>query len=380
MKVILSVEALSPQLSGIGRYTLELASRLPAEKSIESLRLYRNGEWIRDAAALLESGELRQHRRLSGMVPKWINKPRVRRDEIFHGPNYFLPAFVGNGVATIHDLSVFRYPETHPAKRLAHFEKEFFQSLKRAAHLITDTETVRQEVIEFCDWPADKITAVPLGVSPAFGPYAAESIATVLAGFGLSPGAYALCVSTIEPRKKIDRLLAAYAGLPEQIRKHYPLVLIGAKGWLSDVLHGEIDRARQQGWLHYLGFLSEAEMVAFYAGARAFVFPSIYEGFGLPVIEAMASGVPVVTSNCSCLPEVSQGAALLVDPDNIEALIAAIRHSLEDELWRSTAINAGFRVAVTLNVEPLLPKPKASKRNVYRVTTQTRTHTLLLAC
>ena len=345
MKAILSVEALGPQLSGIGRYTLELASRLPQHADVESIRFYRNNEWVQDVASLLAADKLPQRRGWPRLLPKWMHKPRVRRGEVFHGPNYFLPVFVERGVATVHDLSVFRYPDTHPAKRLAHFEREFEQSLKRAAHLITDTETVRQEVIEFCKWPADKITAVPLGVSSAFTPRSPELISSVLSAYGLSPGAYSLCVSTIEPRKKIDRLLAAYASLSQNVRSRYPLVLIGEQGWLSDALHDEIDKAKRQGWLHYLGFVSEPEMAALYAGARAFVFPSIYEGFGLPVIEAMASGVPVVTSNRSCLPEVSQGAALLVDPDDVDALRAAIQRSLEDDLWRASAIAAGLRVA-----------------------------------
>lgn len=344
----MSVEALAPQLSGIGRYTWELASRLPAHADVESTKFYRNGGWVQDATTLLVTDKPQHRRGWSTLLPKWLDKPRVRRGEVFHGPNYFLPAFVEGGVATIHDLSVFRYPETHPAERLAHFEKEFSQSLKRAAHLITDTETVRQEVIKFCHWPAAKITAVPLGVSPAFAPRTPESIAAVLSVHGLLPGAYSLCVSTIEPRKKIDRLLAAYASLSANIRRRYPLVLIGGQGWLSDALHDEIDKARQQGWLHYLGFVSEPELAALYAGARGFVFPSIYEGFGLPVIEAMASGVPVVTSNRSCLPEVSQGAALLVDPDDVDALGEAIQRCLEDERWRASAIEAGLRVTASV--------------------------------
>ncbi len=351
MKVALSVEALTPQLSGIGRYTFELASRLPASPPVESIRFYRNHEWVRDISPLLVTEKPQPQNGWHRLLPRWLRRPRIRAGEVFHGPNYFLPAFVEHGVATVHDLSVFRYPETHPAKRLAHFEKEFWQSLKRAAHLITDTETVRQEVIEFCRWPVDRITAIPLGVSPAFAPRTAESISAMLAGYGLMPGKYALGVSTIEPRKKIDRLLAAYAALPQAIRSQYPLVLIGGQGWLSDALHGEIDRARGQGWLHYLGFVSEPEMAAIYAGARAFVFPSIYEGFGLPVIEAMASGVPVVTSNRSCLPEVTQGAALLADPDDVSALCKAIQKSLEDEAWRRSAIAAGLEVAAKLTWE-----------------------------
>jgi glycosyltransferase involved in cell wall biosynthesis len=136
--------------------------------------------------------------------------------------------------------------------------------------------------------------------------------------YGLSHGSYSLCVTTIEPRKRIDSLLAAYARLPEKLRVVYPLILVGGKGWRSEHLHQAIDAAANAGWLHYLGFVPEDDLPALYAGARLFVYPSSYEGFGLPVIEAMASGVPVVTSNRSCLPEIASGAAKLVDPDDVE--------------------------------------------------------------
>ena len=355
MKVILSVEALGPQLSGIGRYTLELASRLPASGQVESLRLYRNKRWVKELGPLL-AGEKVLPRSWPKVVADWLLPSKVEKGEVFHGPNYFLPDFVEGGVATIHDLSVFRFPETHPPQRLVHFEREFKQSLKRAAHLITDTETVRQEVIGEYQWPPEKITAVPLGVSSTFRPQPPESIASMLAVHHLEPGGFALCVSTIEPRKKIDRLLAAYSKIPAALRRQHPLVLIGGDGWLNESLHNEIETARQQGWLKYLGFVPEAEMAAIYAGARAFMFPSVYEGFGLPVIEAMASGVPVVTSNRSCLPEISNGAALLVNPDDVDALGAAIQRSLEDDLWRASAIAAGLRVAGELTWDRCVQK------------------------
>ena len=112
MKLVLSVEALSPQLSGIGRYTWELASRLPTYENIESIKFYRNHEWAKDITSLLSAEKQSSRQGWSGLLPKWLRKPRLRRGEIFHGPNYFLPEFVEAGVATIHDLSVFRYPET----------------------------------------------------------------------------------------------------------------------------------------------------------------------------------------------------------------------------------------------------------------------------
>lgn len=351
MNVILSVEALAPALSGIGRYTWELASRLPEHREVDEVRYFRNRQWCQDPAVLLEpppppSFSRWLARRLR--PPLNLRKALVGwqcRGKLFHGPNYFLPSCADIGVATVHDLSVFRFPETHPVERVRHFEQEFTASMARATHLITDSAATRQEVIDFLAWPAEKITAVPLGVSTRFSPRADDDLRLALNKYGLQPGAYALCVSTLEPRKNIDKLLQAYQCLPPALRKRYPLVVVGGKGWRSDALHAEIERLAAQGWLHYLGFVPEADLPLLYAGARAFVYPSSYEGFGLPVLEAMASGIPVVTSNCSSLPEVTQGAALLVEPNDIDALTNCIARSLCDEMWRSTAIDLGLCTA-----------------------------------
>ncbi len=163
-----------------------------------------------------------------------------------------------------------------------------------------------------------------------------------------------LCVSTIEPRKRIDSLLAAYARLPREILATYPLVLAGGSGWQSESLHAAIDAARSAGWLRYLGFVDEADVPAIHAGAHLFVYPSIYEGFGLPVAEAMASGVPVVTSNRSALPEVAAGAARPADPDDLDALCVAIEASISDSVWPHHAIAKGLQIARQYNWDECL--------------------------
>jgi glycosyltransferase involved in cell wall biosynthesis len=354
LRLVLSVEALSPHLTGIGRYTWELAQRMPGHALLESVRFYRSGHWVNEPSHLLEPAAAvvapRRKQPFKVKAPRWLRAWRtsaICKGRVFHGPNFFLPACAEGGVATVHDLSVFKYPETHPAARIHQFEREFKASMARAAHLITDSEATRQEVREFLGWPANKITAVPLGVSAQFKPASADELASVLAPYGLVFNAYTLCVSTLEPRKKVANLLKAYQCLPQQLRDQYPLVLIGGRGWLSDDLHQEIDRLTAEGWLHYLGFVPEADLPALYAGARSFIYPSIYEGFGLPVLEAMTCGVPVVTSIFTSLPEVTQGAALLLDPDDIDALARGIHTSLCNEDWRSNAIDAGRAVAQT---------------------------------
>lgn len=346
MKLILSVEALTPPLSGIGRYNWELAQRMRLRPEIDSLSFYRNGRWIADPASLLAPATRKSPFRIQ--PPRWLRKINARikcHGAVFHGPNFFLPPCADIGVVTIHDLSVFKFPETHPIERLRHFERDFTRSMAKATHLITDTETIRQEVIEFLGWPEDRINSVSLGVSEKFSPKSPAELQLVLSHYGLKSGEYCLCVSTLEPRKRIDRLLDAYALLPLTLRARFPLILIGPEGWLNESLLKMIDQGQRAGWLKHLGFVPEEDLPQLFAGARLFTYPSIYEGFGLPVIEAMASGVPVVTSNKSCLPEVTQGAALLIDPDDIESFSLALTQGLEDEEWRSNAQRKGLEIS-----------------------------------
>lgn len=355
--MILSVDALSPSLSGIGRYTWELASRLGQMSGVEQVRYCRSGRWVDDPAVLLSQDVQKAKRRFK--YPRWAKNWYWRRacnGQVFHAPNYFLPPYVEGGVVTVHDLSVFKFPETHPVERVRQFEKSFRQTLDVAAHLITDTEVVRQEVIEFFGWPAERITAVHLGVASGFAPRSASELTPALQRYGLRANGYSLCVSTIEPRKRIDSLLEAYARLPEEMLVAYPLVLVGGKGWRSEHLHGLIDKGQNAGWLRYLGFVNEDDLPALYAGASLFVYPSIYEGFGLPVVEAMASGVPVVSSDRSCLPEVAAGAARLVNPDDSDALVVSIREALTDIGWRQQAITNGLQVASRYNWDECVRK------------------------
>lgn len=363
MKLILSVDALSPQLTGIGRYAWELASRLPRHAAVDYVRFYRSGNWVADPAALLLSPAASRssvRRRW-----RWPRPPRWARDalgkwhsrgQVFHGPNYFLPDRADRGVATIHDLSVFKFPETHPTARLKQFERDFNRSMSRAVHLITDSESTRQEVMAFLEWPEQRITAVPLGVDGKFAPRSGPALDLKLSEYGLRQGAYVLCVSTLEPRKKIANLLQAYQCLPKPVRDAAPLVLAGGSGWLSEDLQRAIEHGTSQGWVRYLGFVPEADLPVLYAGAKLFVYPSSYEGFGLPVLEAMASGVPVVSSNCSSLPEVTAGAALLVEPDDVDALAACIVRGLRDVAWRDTACSKGLAVAQAHSWEKCLDR------------------------
>ncbi len=149
-------------------------------------------------------------------------------------------------------------------------------------------------------------------------------------GEGLSFKRYVLCVSTLEPRKNLDRVLAAYRYMPDATRRAFPLVIAGAEGWAGDALHNALDDAEREGWLRRLGYVHESRLSTLMAGAALFAFPSRYEGFGLPMVEAMACGVPVISADIRVLREVSLGMVNYVNPDDVEAFASLIQHCLED--------------------------------------------------
>jgi glycosyltransferase involved in cell wall biosynthesis len=263
-------------------------------------------------------------------------------DHVFHGPNFYLPPFNGPSVCTFHDLSVFTWAHCHPPERVRYMRKEIALTLKRADMLITDSEYTRREVAAYFGWPLEKIRAVPLACSADFRPRTSDELIPVLGRHGLKLGGYSLYVGTIEPRKNLEALLDAYAMLPPSMRQQWPLVLIGYHGWHSEQLHVRIEAAVSEGWARYLGFVDADELPLIYAGARVFLFPSLYEGFGLPVLEAMASGIPVVCSNSSTLPEVAGDAAAMCEPQDVDTLKDLIKMGLDDEIWRSKAISKGL--------------------------------------
>ncbi len=342
MRVGLTIDPLSPLLTGIGRYTWELCNGVRAHADVGDLQFFRDEQWFRKPDIFLSKRRFR----LRG--PLWMRRYTSRpvfRDRLLHGTNYFLPRRTELGVLTVHDMSVYRYPETHPPERRAAFDKHFMRSIEQAAHVITDSHAVRDEVIAQTGLTPDKVSAIHLGVSDGFTPKAKRgSNRAVSSLLGEEASEYILCVATFEPRKRIEQAILAHARLSER-RQVPPLVLVGAKGWLNDKLHALIEHQTGLGALLVLGQVSEADLPALYAGARLFLYPSIYEGFGLPPIEAMASGVPTIVSNRSCLPEVTQGAAMMIEPDDVDAFGEAIRRGLEDDNWRTEAIEQGLRVA-----------------------------------
>jgi alpha-1,3-rhamnosyl/mannosyltransferase len=356
LKVILSTDPVKFPLTGIGRYTYELAKGLQSA-DLDRLAFLRGYRIEKDLPIIAQTDPMARQATWKTRAQKnqlavalyrrlnpWLKARALQglEDHLFHGPNYYLPPFSGRSIVTIHDLSAYLWTDSHPPERVRYMQAEIELSLKRASALITDTEYTRREVAKFFGWPLEKIHAVPLACSQDFRPRTSNDLMPVLARYNLAPNAYALAISTIEPRKNIETLIDAYGRLSTDLKTRFPLVLAGYTGWESEALHRKITNAEREGWLRYLGYVQATDLPFVLSGARLFSFPSLYEGFGLPVLEAMASGVPVIASNASTLPEVTNGAALLHDPRDTITLTNLLAQGLDDEAWLTSARDKGL--------------------------------------
>jgi glycosyltransferase involved in cell wall biosynthesis len=249
-------------------------------------------------------------------------------------------------VVTVHDVSFRRYPEFFSARDRLLFATLLRLTLRRAAAIITDSASSRADILHFYPWTAGKLHVVPLAASPAFRPVGSpEERQAICARFGGAHG-YILAVGNLQPRKNMPRLVAAFRSLLAQGITDRQLVLVGKDALRSDQFRAEVQDLIASGHLLLPGYMPERDLPALYSAASVFVYPSLYEGFGLPILEAMACGTPVVTSSCSSMPEVAGSAALLIDPLRTEQIASALRTVLEQpSLARALAAQGRARAA-----------------------------------
>jgi alpha-1,3-rhamnosyl/mannosyltransferase len=254
--------------------------------------------------------------------------------DVFHATNFLLthPVDRAKRVVTFHDLTVLLFPQWHPAKRLREMRSGLPVSAAVADRIIAVSQATKDDVVKHLAVDPARVAVVPLAVDASFRPLPPAEVKTALAPLGLAPGEYWLFLGTREPRKNLGRLLDAVVALGADVGT---LVLAGADGWGTDELRPRIAELARPGRVRPLGYVAEALRPALLAGARVFVYPSLYEGFGLPPLEAMACGTPVITSNVSALPETVGDAALLIDPLDVDALADAIRRLWDDEGLRA---------------------------------------------
>ena len=342
MRVAFNATSLLSPLTGIGQYSRQIALGLVDGRQVEAEFFYGAG-WSKSvrtaplpgAARLLPwlrshvpwSYELRRHLQSR----RFAAHTRRAAFELYHEPNILPLPFDGPLVLTVHDLSWIRYPQAHPIERVRAMDKYFESGLRRASLVVTDSAFVRNELIDLFGLAAARVRAIPLGFEPLFHPRSAEDTRPVLARHGLVHGQYLLAVGTLEPRKNLQLALRAFMALAQPVRSRFPLVLVGMKGWHQSELERQIAPLVATGEVRVLGYLARDDLAAVTAGARALVYPSLYEGFGLPPLEAMACGVPVIASNVASLPEVVGDAGILVDPADVDGLANAMHRVALDE-------------------------------------------------
>jgi glycosyltransferase involved in cell wall biosynthesis len=367
MRIGLDYTAAIHQSAGIGRYVRDLTAALAEH---EPLALFVAGA-KKDALPPAPAGceyrpslfSLRNHQRMWDRmrlpipVETWTGPL-----DVFHATDFTLPP-VRRGtktVLTIHDLAFERYPEETMPGMLSYLKQAVPRAVARADHIIAVSEATRADLIELYGTPSDKVSVIPHGVSAQFfkgeKPWnfrvtgrttegamkAFEENLRIRTTYKIGTGGYILTVGTLQPRKNHLQLIRAFARLrPKRNDDPFRLVIAGGKGWLYDEVMAEIKRHDLPGPVIFTGFVPEADLPALYRRARVFVYPSLYEGFGMPVLEAMACGVPVVASTTPALAEVAGEAALLVKPNDPTGMSRALDRLWNDWEFRDTMIEKG---------------------------------------
>ena len=361
--------ALLSPLTGIGQYTKSLAENLIASGEVD-LNIFYVAIWSKEVRTepFISLGPIKTF--IKKVVPhpylvsralqgwKFHSGAHDRHVSVYHEPNFLPLRFAGPTVVSIHDLSWIRFPETHPKERVAIMNRILPLALERVQHVITDSEFIRREVISEFRVSADRVTTTLLAPRNMFKPRDEATCATTLSKYNLQQRSYFLVVGTLEPRKNVETAVRAHAGLPEAIRRRFPLVLVGMRGWLTSRLEGELKAPVEREEVRPLGFVTDDQLADLYSGATALAYPSLYEGFGLPPLEAMACGTPVIISNVSSLPEVAGDAAVMHDPMDTDALRNAMKRLIDDRaFWLQKA-------AASLNQAALFSWERCAKETI----------------
>jgi glycosyltransferase involved in cell wall biosynthesis len=360
LRVAINVDELFgrvPGGGGQGRVITQLVAHLAAIDTNTQYTLF-SARRIRALPAPLEAlpGNFRLVQLPAGPRGEWLHfawhalrRPAVERwlgpQDVVHATTTAAVPAVRSArlVVTVHDLVWWRFPQgLNWAGRFVH-RTGLRIAAREAAAIVAVSDATRLEALEYLGPAADpaRFTVIHNAAAAEFGePVPEAARQEVRARHGL-PGRYLAAVGTVEPRKNLHRLVAAYGSLPAGLQETFGLVLIGPYGWKMEEWKDRLGDARPAGRVVWTGYVPDADLRAILAGATLFAYPSLLEGFGIPILEAMLAGVPVVTSNTSSMPEVAGDAALLADPTDTAALAAAVERALTDGDLRRRLIAAG---------------------------------------
>lgn len=335
--------AVAPRPTGTEVYSQRLIQALLALETLHRFRLYFRAAPTDDAFA---GGEERVM-----PFPRLWTHVRLSWEMAFHPPDVlFVPAHVlppihpPASLVTVHDLGYLHFPEAHPWQQRLYLEFSTRWNARAATHILADSQATKSDLENHYRTPSEKITVAYPGIDETLAPVRDRgAVEAVKAHYGIS-GDYFLYVGTLQPRKNLVRLVQAFAKVEMQnAKREIHLVLAGKRGWLFNELFDLVDHFGLRRRVLFPGYVADEDKAALLSGALVFVFPSLHEGFGLPVLEAQACGCPVITSTTSSLPEVAGDAALLVDPEEPSAIAAAMQRTAAEPGVREALIERGLR-------------------------------------
>jgi glycosyltransferase involved in cell wall biosynthesis len=368
MRIAIDGFPLSEPLTGIGHYTLELAHHLALNSPEDEFLVVSPKSFVPSIDAENGTANLRFSRVIvSPLTRQWwsLGLPRyIRKNQIqlFHGTNFEVPLRTDcPTVITIHDLSTLLYPQTHKGRIVRRARRRLPLMARTATMIITDTETIRQEINEHLQIPLARIVTVSGAARSCFRRLEFDQTADTRKRLGIGDE-FLLYVGTIEPRKNLLTLVRAFEAVLSRRESHLQLVIAGRKGWMVDDLFAYVNRSPASSSIIFTGYLSDDQLAALYSSCTLFVYPSLYEGFGLPPLEAMACGAPVIASRIPSMAEVLGSAAKLIAPERVTELSEAIVQLLDDASLRQRLSLAGKKCVADFSWD----QAARSVRDVYQ--------------
>jgi glycosyltransferase involved in cell wall biosynthesis len=351
MRIGIDISRTVEESTGVGYYAKHLVRALAGIDAENDYLLYGifydcyPEGWRKASIPKSPNFRLHQKNSLSWLVRKrWENAGRHKEKllggiDLLHSTAYTMPLLSHLPViVTIHDLSFFVYPQHHTEANYQFVTRNVHQAARRAGFIIADSESTKKDIMRFLHVPEERMEVIYLAAGDGFDEKRSpETIAQTKNKYGINKP-YFLAVGSMEPRKNLASALIAFKALKETKKIDYQFVVAGGKGWKNEAFYRLLKKLSIDEHLVLTGYVPEEELPALYQGAEVFVYPSLYEGFGLPVLEAMSSGTPVITSNASSLPEVAGDAALLVNPMETFDLYRAM-----EALVMNPALKADFK-------------------------------------
>lgn len=333
------------QGGGIGRYVRELVAALARQPIQFDYRLFVSGAkqlppspgsnfiWKPTRFSPRTLARIWQRARLPLPVEFFTGAVAL-----YHATDFVLPPTQARTLLTVHDLSFVRVPEAASPRLKAYLDVVVPRSVRHADHILADSQATKDDLIALYGTPTTKITVLLCGVDARFHPIDDPAIRQK---YNIPQRPYIFSVGTVQPRKNYARLIQALAALRARAYD-IDLVIAGGRGWLEDPIYATIRDAGMDDYVHIIGFADDADLPALYSAALLTAVPSLYEGFGIPVLESMACGTPVLTSNVSSLPEVAGDAALMIDPTNLGAIVGGLQQLIDDHTLRADLAARGI--------------------------------------